>query len=48
MIEKLFLYAVAALEVGAIGGYAYSGSYRLAFIWACYALATIALAGVAR
>lgn len=44
--EVWFLGLVAVLEVGAVIGYLLSGQPRLAFIWACYAAATVALAGV--
>ena len=46
LMEKLFLFTVAALEVGAALAYAWQGNPRLGFIWACYAAATVALAGV--
>lgn len=45
-IELLFLGAVAVLEAGAVIGYPISNQPRMAFIWTCYALATVALAGV--
>ena len=44
-MEVLFLYAVALLESGAVFGYLGKGDYRSAFIWICYAAATVALAG---
>ena len=47
-MEKLFLFTVAFLELGAVVGYLWSGNPRLAFIWACYAAATVALAGVGK
>ena len=46
MIAKVFLITVAILELGAVVGYLAMGRYRLAFIWTCYALATVALVGV--
>ena len=45
-LEKLFLFTVAGLEILAVCGYFYNGNPRLGFIWACYAAATVALAGV--
>lgn len=45
-MEKLFLFTVATLELAAVAGYVWGGNLRLGFIWLCYALATVALAGV--
>lgn len=42
----VFLLAVAALEGAAVIVYVLQGQYRLALIWACYGLATVALSGV--
>ena len=41
-----FLYTVATLEGGAAVSYLIHRQYRLAVIWACYALATAALGGM--
>lgn len=45
-MERLFLFTVAFLEAGAVVAYLWNGNPRLALIWACYAAATVALAGV--
>ena len=46
MLERVFLFTVAGLEICAVVGYFWNGNPRLGFIWACYAAATVALAGV--
>lgn len=45
---RFFPYCVGALDFAATIVYLTQREYRLAFVWFCYALATIALAGVTK
>jgi hypothetical protein len=46
VVERVFPYAVAVLETGAALVYLYQGNWRLTILWAGYAVAAYALAGV--
>lgn len=43
---RFFPYTIAVLDIGAAIVYCLNGQWRLALMWSCYAVATIAVAGI--